>query len=130
MNRLIGKTFLVVMLASISLGGCTSKTGPTLAGGKPLDEWLRALSDPDARLREKAVEKLGNAGPIDAAVIPALCGALRDENAGVRCQAILALAKSGSDAKAAIEPLQAMGRQDRDPRVRSYAAKALESLEK
>ena len=64
----------------------------------------------------------------DPTVVTALCGALQDRNADVRCEAILALAKSCSGAKQAIEPLEAMGRLDRDPRVRSYAAKALKSL--
>ncbi len=121
---------LILAILAVALGGCTSKTGPVLAGGKPVDEWVRAASAPDPKLREKAAEKLGNVGASDPAVVPALCGLLKDSSADVRCQAILALAKSGPDAKAAIETLTTMARQDRDPRVRDYAAKAVAALEK
>ena len=93
-----------------------------------MNDWVRALSDPDARLRRQAAEKLGNVGSSDPAVVPALRGALKDTNADVRCAAILALTKSGSAAKEAVDPLQALGRQDPDPKVRSYADRALEKL--
>jgi len=115
-------------MLAVASPGCTGKSGTPLAGGKPVEEWVKALSDPNPKLREKAVEKLGNVGSSNPAVVPALCGALQDPSADVRCQAILALAKTGSGAQAAIEPLKQLGRQDRDPRVRSYAAKALEGM--
>jgi len=95
-----------------------------------MNHWVQALSDPDPKLRKKAAEKLGNVGSSDPAVVPALREALKDKDADVRCEAILALAKCGSGAKEAIEPLKAIGREDRDTKVRSYAAKALEKLEK
>ena len=94
-----------------------------------MNDWVRALSDPNPKLRKKAAEKLGNVGSSDPAVVAALCRALQDQDADVRCEAILALVKVGPDAKEAIEPLKAIGRQDRDPRVRSYAARALEKLQ-
>ena len=120
----------ILVILAVALSGCASKTGPILAGGRPVDEWVRALSDPDAKLRKNAAEKLGNVGSSDPAVVPALCQALSDKNADVRCEVILALAKSGSVAKVAIEPLQVISQQDRDTRVRTYAAKALAKLEK
>jgi len=127
-TNLVRLPFVVIL--AIVLGGCHSKTGPILAGGKPVNEWVRALSDPDAELRLRAAEKLGNVGASDPAVVPALCTALHDADADVRCEVILALAKAGPGAAEAIEPLRAIGRQDSDPRVRSYAARALERLEK
>ena len=120
---------LILVILVIALNGCKGRTGPILAGGKPIDHWLRAISDPDPKVRKAAAEKLGNVGASDPAILAALCVALQDKSADVRCQAILALAKSGSDAKEAVEPLKAIGKQDRDPRVRSYATKALEKLE-
>ena len=123
-----GRRLLIFILVAVASTGCTRKSGPILAGGKPVDEWVQVLSDPDARLREKAVEKLGNVGASDPAVVPALCGMLQDKSADVRCQAILALAKSGADAKVAVEPLKVICRQDRDSRVRNYAAKALKKF--
>jgi HEAT repeat protein len=122
---------LIVCSAIVASAGCTgSRGGPALAGGKPVDEWLRALSNSDPKQREKAVEKLGNVGPGDPAVLSALCGALKDGNSEVRGQAVLAIAKFGAAAKPALEQLRVMGRQDPDPRVRSYAQRALESLDK
>ncbi len=121
---------LTLVIFALALSGCTKKTGPILAGGKPVNDWVRTLSDPDARLRKKAAEKLGNVGASDPAVVPALCEALKDQDADVRCEVVLALAKSGSGGKEAVEPLKVIGRQDRDAKVRAYAAKALEKLEK
>jgi HEAT repeat protein len=124
------RSLLFLFLLIVALGGCKGNSGPALSGGKPIDEWLHALSDPNPKQRQRAVEKLGNVGASDPAVLSALCGALQDQDAEVRCQAALALAKSGPDAKSAVEPLKTLSRQDPDPRVRSYAAKAVESLEK
>ena len=95
-----------------------------------MDEWVRAVSEPDPKLRKQAAEKLGNVGAADPAVVPALCIMLHDKDAEVRCQAILAFAKSGSSAGEAVEFLKAISRQDRDPKVRSYATKALAKLDK
>ncbi len=122
--------FAILVILVAALSGCTNKHGPVLAGGKPVAEWVRALSDPDVKFRKQAAEKLGNAGSIDPTVVPALCGALQDGDADVRCEAILALSKAGSAAAAAAEPLRTIGRQDPDSRVRSYAARALEKLDK
>jgi HEAT repeat protein len=124
MNR---KRILIVLLA-VALSGCTSKPEPILIGGKPVSDWVRTLSDPDPNLRRKAAEKLGIAGARDPQAVAALCGALQDKNAVVRREAILALAKLGPAAQEALEPLKTIARQDRDPQVRSYAAKALEKI--
>jgi HEAT repeat protein len=122
--------FLILVVLAIVLSGCSKKSGPVLAGGKPVEHWLQAISDPNPKVRKTAVEKLGNVGASDPAVVAALCAGLQDRNADVRCEAILGLSKSAPDAKEAIEPLKTIGKQDRDPRVRSYAARALEKLEK
>jgi len=88
----------------------------------------RFLSDPDYKIRREAVAKLGNFGATDPGVVPALIGCLHDVDARVRGEAVLALAKIGPDAKRAIGDLDAMARQDRDAKVREYAARALERL--
>ena len=72
--------------------GC-GKPAPTLAHGKPLGEWLHALHDPDARIRQKAARVLGNVGPVDPAVLPALAEAARDPDRRVRGEAAKALEK-------------------------------------
>jgi hypothetical protein len=115
------RILLVILL--IALSGC-GKTQPTMAGGK----WAEALRSPDAKVRKRAAFTLGNIGWSDAAVLPALMGALKDSDAGVRCEAILALLKYGPGAREALTKLEEMRRQDRNAQVRQYAAKAVEKL--
>jgi HEAT repeat protein len=116
--------FFAAVLLAVLLSGC-SNAQPT----RPVGHWVGALQDPDPRLRKQAAFNLGNIGPADPTVFPALLGALRDRDAKVRCEAIVALLKFGSDAKEAIPALTTVQQQDRDARVRSYAAKALEKLQ-
>jgi HEAT repeat protein len=123
--RKITPLFLV---AGVTLGCGPSQ--PTLSGGKPVEHWVRALRDPDARVRKEAASKLGNAGPMDASIVPELIVALKDSDAKVRCEVILALVKFGSDAKDAVPTLIDLRDADRDSRVRSYAAEAIEKIQK
>jgi HEAT repeat protein len=116
--------FLLVLLS-----GC-GQAPPTVAGGKPVSYWVEALHDHDVKLRKRAAFALGNVGPSDAAALPALVGALKDADAGVRCEAILALLKCGDEAKEAVPALTEVQAQDRDVKVRAYAAKALERLQR
>jgi HEAT repeat protein len=119
---------LVVMaLGLLCLAGC-GQPRPTLAGGKPVAHWLRAVDDPDPRVRKEAVFKLGNVGPTEAEALPAVTKALKDPDAAVRREAILALMKFGADAKTAETALTEL-QHDRDSQVRSYAAKALQKLQ-
>ena len=113
---------ILVISLLISLSGC-NQAPPTLAGGT----WAKALRNHDAKLRKKAAFTLGNIGPSDPAVLPALIGALKDTDPAVRCEAILALLKLGPAAKDAI-PVLTQAQRDKDARVRSYATKALEKI--
>jgi HEAT repeat protein len=115
---------IVLVLLLILLSGC-GRAQPTMAGGK----WAEVLRDRDPKTRKKAVFILGNIGPSDPAVLPALIGALKDADAGVRCEAILALLKYGPRTAEAIPALTEAREKDRDAKVRSYAAKALEKLQ-
>jgi HEAT repeat protein len=119
--------FLVLAVLLILLSGCGTAP-PTAVGGRPVSYWVKALQSPDAKLRKQAVFKLGNVGPADAAVYPALIGALNDTDTVVRCEAILALLKFGPAAREAIPALTEVEQHDRDAKVRSYAAKALAKL--
>lgn len=114
--------FLLVMVLLL-LSGCGKET-PSMAGEK----WAKALHAPDAKVRRKAAFTLGNIGPSDPAVLPALIGSLRDTDPGVRRETILALLKYGSEAKAAIQALTDVQDKDLDPKVREDAAKALEIM--
>jgi HEAT repeat protein len=120
------KWFTIIFLATFLIG--CGRGAPPLSGGKPVSYWIEALQERDAKLRKKAVTKLGNAGPIDPEVYPALIEALKDADAQVRCEAILSLLKFGPGAKDAIPILEEMQKNDRDSQVRSYAEKAVEKL--
>ena len=124
MRRLV----VVAVLCGL-LVGC-GQTQPTLSGGKPLEHWVQALKDPDARVRKEAASKLGNAGPANSAVLPALIAALRDSDPKVRCEVILALVKFDADAKEAVPILTELQKSDCDARVRTYAGEALEKIQK
>jgi HEAT repeat protein len=116
---------ILLVLVLIWLSGC-SEAQPTLAGGK----WADALRSPDAKLRKQAAFTLGNIGPTDPAVLPALLGALKDADARVRSEAILAMLKLGPQSKEAIPALTELEERDRDSKVRIYAAMALKKLQK
>src|SRR6516165_8224641 len=100
-------TCLLIML----LSGC-GKPKTILAGGKPVSHWLEAVRDPDPRVRKTAIFKLGNVGPSDADVLPAVTAALKDPDAAVRREAILALVKFGPAAKEAAPILIDMRQHD------------------
>jgi HEAT repeat protein len=109
----------------ISVSGCGGAP-PAMAGGK----WAKALRDPSAKVRKQAAFTLGNIGPSDPTALPALIGALKDTESAVRCEAILALVKFGPAAREARPALLTIRQRDGDPRARSFAARALEKLEK
>ena len=120
---------VVLGLLIMLLSGC-GKPKTILAGGKPVSHWLEAVRDPDPRVRKTAIFKLGNVGPSDADVLPAVTTALKDPDAAVRREAILALVKFGPAAKEAAPILIDMRQHDRDALVRSHAANALKNLER
>jgi hypothetical protein len=120
-NRKLRNILLVLLL--VSFCGC-GRVPPGMAGSK----WARALRSTDPRIRRKAAFTLGNIGPSDPAVLPALIRALKDPDVAVRAEAVLAISKYGSGAGEALPALTQIRDKDRDARVRSYAAKALEKL--
>ena len=115
---------LVYLVLLLAVAGC-GKPEPPMAGSK----WAEALRDPDAKQRKQAAFTLGNIGPSDPAVRPALVGALKDRDAGVRREAILALLKCGPGSQEAVAALEEVRQRDRDPQVRTCAARALAKLE-
>lgn len=121
---------LLVAALLVLLAGCSRQTPPTLAGGKPVSHWVEVLqSSPDAKVRKEAAFKLGNVGPTDPTAFPALVGALKDRDSVVRCEAILSLLKFGTAAQEVVPTLTELREKDHDPKVRNYAAKALEKLQ-
>jgi HEAT repeat protein len=112
--------------ALLAVAGCGA-TPATQASGRPVSEWVAALSAPDYRQRKKAVEVLGNVGTHDAAALPALAGALKDTDPRIRDAAVLAIMKSGTDA-GAVAPAIESSLADPDPVVSSHAAAALKRI--
>jgi HEAT repeat protein len=123
----VKRLVLLAGLATTALIGC-GKTEPTLAGGKPIAHWVDALKAPDPRVRKEAAFKLGNAGPIEPTVFPAVVGALKDADARVRTEAVKSLVKFGPPAREAVPQLEDLKDRDNDARVRQAAARALEVL--
>jgi HEAT repeat protein len=119
---------ITVLVAALCWSGCARK-GPTLAGGKPSADWVAALDNADAGQRKKAVHKLGNIGPADAAVVPAVVKALQDPDPLVRREAIAALAGFGKHGKAALPALREIQQSDEDPQVREDAGRAIARLQ-
>ena len=122
---------LLILAAAIVLTGCgDNRTSLTLAGGKPVEFWLQALHSPDAKLRQKAVFKLGNVGSTEATPVAVLVNVLKDPDAGVRREAIVALLKREDDVQDAIPALVLAQSRDPDAKVRSIAGKAVSSLQR
>jgi HEAT repeat protein len=115
----------IALLLLIALATGCGRTELPMAGAK----WAELVRGPDAKLRRKAAFTLGNIGASDPAVVPALLAALKDSDAGVRGEAVLALLKCGAAGRAAVNCLREMCQRDPDAQVRAYAAKAIDRLE-
>jgi HEAT repeat protein len=114
---------ILVALFLLSFCGCGNGPPTTRAS-----YWVESIRAPDAKLRKKAAFTLGNLGTVDPAAVVALRGALKDTDAAVRSEAILALLKCGPAATEAIPTLKDMKQHDPNAQVRRYAAKAVERL--
>ena len=123
------RRFLIMVVLGVFLLGCGRSDGPRekYFSGEPVDHWLEAVKKPDAKVRKKATEVLGNVGPIDPRAIPALIEAVKDKDAKVRDVAVLSLSKIGPPAASA-EPALQEATKDRDQAVRTHAAAALERV--
>lgn len=120
--------FMVVALAAAVAAGSGCTTREKVPGkwfaGRPVEEWLEAIGSPDAKVRRKAAEVLGNVGPADPRSVPALAKAVNDTDRRVRDAAIVGLSKMGPLAADAGDALEHASR-DPDPAVRKRANAAL-----
>jgi HEAT repeat protein len=99
-----------------------AKIGPASLSALP--ELIRlAESDPDAVVREHAVEAMGDIGPPAKDGIPALAKALKDPIARVRRDAVRSLGQMGAVAKIALADVLALAA-DPDADVKAAAARA------
>lgn len=97
--------------------------------GHSLGYWVRALDQPDAELRYRAILALGSIGPDAAEAVPALARILtEDADDKARHQAALALVKMAPATAAAMPALAQALDQDEVPSIRMNAAVALSRL--
>ena len=99
-----------------------------LGCGKSTADWAEQAKAPDPVQRPQSNSALEARGGEDAAVVPVLAEALKDENTHVRRDAARALRKLGSDAREAVPVLIARLR-DKEPSVRKAAAQALKDID-
>lgn len=93
--------------------------------GGSVEYWSRVLRAADRDDRLRAARSLGGSGR--TAAIPALVGALEDENLEVRVAAIQALGLFGERAKTVVPALE-KALTHATPAIRTEAAKALERI--
>jgi HEAT repeat protein len=118
--------YAIPVLVLVLLAGCGGRA-PLQSHSHPVAHWVKALREPDVRVRKKAVQALGHAAGVDAEALTALIGALKDRDAAVRAQAVLALLNLGPAAREAVPALEE-AQKDRDARVRAYSGKALDKI--
>ena len=118
------KHILAILLAGLAVGCGRPVPTAKYFAGQPVQHWLAAVTDPNPKVRKKAADVLGNIGPADPAVVPALVMCLNDADAAVRDAAALGLSKMGPAAAAATPALHEACT-DSDPSVRGHASAAL-----
>ena len=124
------RRFLSLLLLAAPLLGCGRSTpAPTAKffGGETIDHWLETVRSPDAKVRKKSADVLGNVGSIDPRAVAALAVAAGDADARVRDAAVLGLSKIGPPAVSAEAVLERASK-DKDPTVRAHAAAALKRV--
>jgi HEAT repeat protein len=96
-----------------------------MIGGKAVSEWIKALEDPDSKVRLKAIYSLGSLrGPPAKPAVAALTKALKDPNNDVRRGAAVNLGFIGPGATDAVGALLA-ALEDTDDGVRYAVGAAL-----
>jgi HEAT repeat protein len=85
-----------------------------LGAGKPVEYWIERAQHSNPIERSRALFELARLGPRVNGVIPALIGALADEDFQVRCGAVRALGDFGQEAVEAVN-------QPRQPRAAGRA---------
>jgi len=117
---------LVAVLRDVSAGEDRAKACwllSRLGDARALPELLRALRDPDSRLRVEAAFSLGTLG--NRRAVRALIGTLKDDlDANIRMAAAHSLGEL-DDKRSSDALLEKLGDSNEDPRVRGQAAEAL-----
>src|SRR5262249_46628973 len=94
---------------------------PRPDGAAAAADWLKGLKSKEAWVRLRAIEVVGDLGPVASEAISALKGALEDGDEGGRCVASVALPKMLAE-----EVLPSLRKlKDKDPNVRGAVHNAL-----
>ncbi len=117
--------YLVKVVLALLVAGCGETASHTTVGGRDASAWIKALNDPDAKLRRQAVLKLGNVIADNPAAAEALETALKDADPLVRFDAVLAVFKDPVPRPSVLLALESMSLSDPDQKVKEAAAKAL-----
>lgn len=125
-TRLVITTAALIALSVLTLIWFFRDVGPReeRIQGKMLSEWMVALRDPDAHVRNDVGNELVAAGE---GSLPVLLAAMADTDAELRSYAVVLLKRLGSDAKSAIPQLCDASR-DQEAGVRLEAVGALAEL--
>jgi hypothetical protein len=121
----IRPTVLAVAVAVVLTGCRGEERGPILLGGREVKSWVADLHNPRPQVRRQAVLKLGNVGDTDPAIAEGLARALKDPDALVRRDAVVAVTRLKEPSEAIWEHLKSMSRSDKDARTRELAEKAI-----
>lgn len=121
----MAKRLIWMGLLACAFVGCAKDT--PRSGGRTASYWAEALKQSDVEQRRKAATKLGPLLLMDGAALPALVGAVKDTDPGVRIAAARSLGiYSGPKAPEALPVLREMQEHDPDVKVREAAASAIE----
>jgi HEAT repeat protein len=93
-------------------------------GAPAVESLTKALEDPAAIVRARALWALGIIGPDAGDAFPAICPFLTDDDAAIRLLAVMAVAEMPQQARA-VRPQLAKLLRDTEPQVRLHAARAL-----
>jgi hypothetical protein len=121
-KHLVWPAILVCLFA-----GC--KKEPPRSGGRTASYWAEVLGKPeDVEQRRKAATKLGPLILTDPAALPALLGAVKDADPGVRAAVARSLGiYSGPKAPEVLPALREL-EQDKEANVRAAATQAIKDL--
>ncbi len=112
-------------LAFFLLAGCGgSASAPTKLHGKNLEDWRQQLRSSVAKTRIGALHSLGKIGAVEEGIPALVAESLKDREASVRLEALVALEKMNEEAKPFLPQIKAL-QNDGDAKVRQRAVEVV-----
>jgi HEAT repeat protein len=118
--------FVCVALFLAGCGG--AEKGPTKLSGKTLDDWRQQLRSTVTKTRFEAVRSLGKIGAIEEAIPALVAESLKDKEASVRLEALVALEKMKEAAKPFLSQIKSL-QNDVDAKVKQKAVEVAKVVE-